>query len=53
MAFLKTGDAEIIKIIKNSQPNDFETEQAFSVMKRETKNLEEDGNKTEFNKELE
>lgn len=45
MPFVKRGDAEIIKIIEESKPNDKETQQALAAIKQATKNLEEDGNK--------
>lgn len=51
MGFVKRGDAEIIKIIEESKPDDKETAQALSAIKQDAKNVGEDGNKTEFSRE--
>jgi hypothetical protein len=52
MAFIKRGDAQPIISVHEGDPEqlDEETKKALEAAKQAAKNIDEDGNKIEFNK---
>ena len=54
MGFVKHSEGEIVSVIKSNDDIDNEkTEKALKEAKESIKNLDKDGNKTEFSKESE
>lgn len=52
MSFIKHSDGEIVNIVKSSDEKFIDDNETSEAIKKMKKNLKEDGNKIELDKEL-